>query len=262
MEPLNVDQTAWEIVRATGEDRARFLHGMCTANVQTLAEGGWTRAAMLNIKGRVTAIIEIVNRGDHMLVLCEPGQGDKVIGLLSKHAIMDEVEFTAVDLPLSRVWTDPASVWTAAPRFEAAVGPASEHAVEAMRVAAGMPRYGVDVTEDNFPFESLLGRHVDYEKGCYIGQEPVYRVYSKGQPSKMLRGLAVQGAGPVAPGATIVHPDRAQAGTVTSAVEHPELGSIALGYVHRTVNQPGTSVAVDGRPATLVELPFSAPAGA
>lgn len=250
------DQTAWGKIRVTGDDRVRFIHGMCTANVETLAPGDWLRAAMLNIKGRVTAVLEIAHRDDDLLLMCEPGLADKVHQLLSRHAIMDEVEFEIVELPLHRVWPDPASVWTAPPVFEAPTAPSEVAAVEVRRIEAGMPRYGVDVSEDNFPFESLLGRHVDYEKGCYIGQEPVYRVFAKGKPSRQLRGVIVDGDGAVAAGATVGHADRAQAGAVTSAAVSPVFGSIALAYVHRSVNEPGAEVVVDGRPGRLIELPF------
>jgi tRNA-modifying protein YgfZ len=137
-------------------------------------------------------------------------------------------------------------------------GPAAApEALEIRRIEAGMPRYGVDVDEGNFPFESLLIRHIDYDKGCYLGQEPVSRVHHQGNASKAMRGLRIQGPAPVDAGAVVSHPDRASAGTVTSAAVSPDFGSIALAYIHRSVFAPGTEVTVAGRPATIVDLPFS-----
>jgi folate-binding protein YgfZ len=251
------DQTGWAKISVTGEDRVRFLHGMCSANIHTLAEGAWLRATMLTVKGRVASVFDVVHRGDDLLLVCEPCLGDKTLELLDKHAIMDDVVFTRCDeLALHRVWTDPASVWTAPPVFAPPPVAASADLIEIRRVEAGMPRYGVDVSEDNFPFESLLAHHVDYDKGCFIGQEPVSRVYFKGAGSKLMRGLVVEGDEPPRVGAAVDHADRAGAGTVTSAVHSPDFGSIGLAYVHRTVWEPGNPVTVAGRPARLVELPF------
>lgn len=253
-----VDQSQWGHIAVTGEDRVRFLQGMCTANIETLAQGDWIRAAMLNTKGRVTSVIEVVHRGEDLLVICEASLTEKTIALLDKHAIMDEVEFEAVELDVHRVWDSPAAVWDAPPVFAPLPGPASSpEDVESRRIEAGMPRYGVDVCEDHFPFESLLARHIDYEKGCYLGQEPISRVHFRGNAQKALRGLALSGDGPAAPGAVVSHPDRDKAGAVTSSALSPTFGPIALAYIHRTVFEPGNQVTVGERSATIVELPFS-----
>lgn len=251
-----VDQTDWGHIRATGADRVRFLQGMCTADVASLAPGGWTRASVLNPKGRVISVIEVVAQGDHLLISCEPSLTDKTLAALDKHVIMDDVAFEKVAQPMHRIWDSPSAVWDAPPVLAPPPGPpAPAEAVELRRIEAGMPRYGVDVGEDNFPFESLLARHIDYDKGCYLGQEPISRVHHRGGTSKLLRGLRVDGADPVAPGAAVLHAGR-EVGAVTSAVVSPDFGSIALAYIHRSAFEPGTEVEVAGRRAVLVELPF------
>lgn len=252
-----VDQTNWGHIETKGDDRIRFLQGMCTANVETIDSGGWARASVLDHRGRVQSIVEIANRGDHLLISCEPGLEEKTRGLFEKYAIMDDVVFTPVALPMHRVWNTPEDVWNAPPVFAVPDGtPASEQDIEIMRIEAGMPRYDVDVSADHFPFESLLSRHIDYEKGCYLGQEPVSRVHHRGKPSKAMRGLKVHGDSPVSPGARVSHTDRENAGKVTSSVVSPRLGVIALAYIHRSVNDPGTLVDIEGRQASIVELPF------
>lgn len=241
-------------INVTGADRVRFLQGMCTANVETADPFAW--AAMLTPKGRVVSVFQIVPAEDHLILLCEPELTAETIERLGKYAIMDDVEFTSVELAVHRVWPDPASAWTAPPVFETPAEPSEAGAVEVRRIEAGVPRFGIDIGEDYFPFETPLVRHIDYEKGCYIGQEPVSRVHFRGAPNKFLRGLAVTGDGAVAIGAEVSHAERAKAGTITSAAVSPEHGAIALAYLHRTVNEPGTTVEVDGRAATVVELPF------
>ena len=63
------------------------------------------------------------------------------------------------------------------------------------RVEAGLPWYGVDVTEDNFPKEARLDDHISYEKGCYMGQEPIARMHYRGHPNWLLVGLTTEGVG-------------------------------------------------------------------
>lgn len=254
---MNVDQSAWGCVRVTGVDRIRFLQGMCTANVDTLAEGDWARASMLDAKGRVMSVFDVVKRADDLLLLTHPGLAEKTRQLLDKHAIMDQVEFAIVDQPVHRVWTSPADVWTAPPVLAPCPAPvASPEAVEARRIEAGMPLYGVDVGEKDFPFESRLREAIDYDKGCFLGQEPVSRVQHQGRPNKDLLGLRIEGDDAVAIGATVSHPDRPDAGTVRAAAVSPEFGAIALATLHRSVAEPGTRVEVAGRPATVSALPF------
>lgn len=251
-----VDQTDWGHIRATGADRVRFLQGMCTADIESLTPGSWTRASILSPKGRVVSVIEVACRDDHLLISCEPALADKTLAVLDKHAIMDDVAFERVAQPMHRIWDSPSAVWDAPPVFAPPPGPpAPPEAVELRRIEAGMPRYGVDVSEDNFPFESPLLRHIDYDKGCYLGQEPISRVHHRGGASKLLRGLRVDDQGAVEPGAPVLH-DAREVGAVTSAAVSPDFGSIALAYIHRSAFEPGTEVTVAGRRAVLVELPF------
>lgn len=262
MKTLIVDQSQLPRYAVSGADHLRFLQGICTADVAALAPGGWTRASVLTAKGRVVSIVELLRREADVLLLCEPGQGERTVSYLRKFALLDDVEFTPAEGPLHRIWPDPEGVWTAPPVLAPPPGPPADPAeVEVRRIEAGLPRHGVDVSEDNFPFETPLIRHIAYDKGCYLGQEPVARVRARGNASKYLRGLLVTGAGPVAAGTGVEHPARPAAGQVTSAAISPHFGSIALAYLHRDVAAPGTSVTVAGRPAQVVELPFgSAPA--
>jgi folate-binding protein YgfZ len=257
--PLIVDQTDWGHILVTGEDRVRFMQGMCTANISAMASGDHAWASILNVKGRLMSVIDVVCREDDLLLHCEPSLTEKTIGLLSRYAVMDDVVFESIAMAAHRVWGAPASVWEAPVVPGAPPAPAaSAEAIEARRIAAGFPRYGVDAGEDNFPFETLLGSRIDYTKGCYIGQEPVFRVHSKGQASHTLRGLRVESDAALERGAVVAHPARANAGEVTSAAMSPELGSIALALLHRTAWEPGARVTVGERgvAATIVELPF------
>src|SRR6185295_16633400 len=75
-----------------GEDRARFLHGMVTADIEKLGVGSGTRAAMLSVKGRLLAEITIYALSDELLLSMDLPLHDKVRALLDKHIVMDDVE--------------------------------------------------------------------------------------------------------------------------------------------------------------------------
>jgi tRNA-modifying protein YgfZ len=255
-EPVIVDQSGWGLLLVTGADRVRFLQGMLSNDVATLAEGQWCRATTLNVKGRVLAVADAVREGESFLLITEPVTADKLQALLSKHAIADDVEFTRVSRVVHRVWDSPEAVWTAPPVF-AAREASPEGDVEVRRVEGGLARYGVDVSEDYFPFEAHLEAALSFGKGCYIGQEVVVRATTRGAAKKKLVGLRFAGEGPVAVGTALAGPDKPDAGIVTSSVVSPRFGAIGLAYLHHTLVEPGTTVAVGERTATVSALPFA-----
>jgi folate-binding protein YgfZ len=253
---ITVDRSSWGRLRVTGGDRIRFLQGLTTVNVETLADGAHAWGAILSPKGRVLSVIDVAHRGDALIVACEAALADKTRGILERYAVMDDVVFEPLDGPAYQQWDDPASVWVApivaADPAETAARPDTDPEVERLRIRAGFLRYGADVDEDHFPFETPLGRLLDYGKGCYVGQEPVFRVHSQGNAARMLRGLMIEGTAPVASGTALAAPGK---GAVTSSIVDGD-ATRALAYLHRTCWDPGGTVEVDGRRATVHELPW------
>jgi folate-binding protein YgfZ len=229
---------------------------MVTNDLKGMAPGAWMKAAILSVKGRVLAVVDVVAEEGSFLLLTEPVTAQKVADVLERHAIADDVAFEPVRLPCHRVWDTIDAVWTAPPVLAAATAPSSEADVDIRRVEAGLPRYGADVGEDYFPFEANLDRVISYTKGCYAGQEVVARANARGHANKRLVGLRL--AGKVAPGAKLVAEARPEAGTVTSAVVSPTFGPIALAYVHRSVWAPGTELRAGDVAAIVADLPFVA----
>ena len=144
------------------------------------------------------------------------------------------------------------------------VQPIGWNALESLRIEAGVPRYGTELTDAVIPLEAELEHAIDFEKGCYIGQEIVARMKYRGHPNRLLRGLEVDGK-PIRklqPNAKVFDGDK-EVGWVTSSTFAPTLAKeIALGYVRIAVTEAGSRVQVetsDGRvDATIVRLPFSA----
>lgn len=135
-----------------------------------------------------------------------------------------------------------------------------EEAQEILRIEAGVPLYGVDFSEESLLLEVGLDNAVSFTKGCYLGQEVVERIRSRGHVNRKLSGLLLDGDEIARPGDQVSAGDK-QIGVITSSVHSPSLKRpIALGYIHRDFWTPGTVVSVAHRDgslaATVTELPF------
>ncbi|MGB3683948.1 MAG: glycine cleavage T C-terminal barrel domain-containing protein [Rubrobacteraceae bacterium] len=110
------------------------------------------------------------------------------------------------------------------------------HAYDTIRVETGTPRFGPDITPENFPAEAgILDRAVSFSKGCYPGQETVARMHYRGHPNRSLHRLVVEGE-PPRPGAPI-HQNNKQVGKITSVAPLPVSDqTLALGYLHRNTD--------------------------
>ena len=137
--------------------------------------------------------------------------------------------------------------------------PVGAGVVQTLRVETGLPAHGRELTGDEFPQELGLDAAIDYEKGCYLGQETVARIHYRGQVNRVLVGLRMERD--VAAG-TPLFAQKSSVGTITSAAHSDRLGSIGLGYVKRDHAATGTSLwAVPDATenpivATVSELPF------
>jgi len=131
-------------------------------------------------------------------------------------------------------------------------------ALETFRVLCGIPRVGVDIGERTLPQETAQDRALNFNKGCYIGQEIVERIRARGAVHRVLTGLEVNGPIPV-PGAPIQLAGK-DIGLITSAATVPAgdgVRVIALGFVRREHLADGVTFEVAGAKASPVLLPFS-----
>jgi folate-binding protein YgfZ len=137
---------------------------------------------------------------------------------------------------------------------DAGVVQVSEQAAEIVRVESGRPRFGLDMGPESMPAEAgIVERAVDFEKGCYIGQEPVARLHYRGKPNRMLRGLRLSGT--AESGQPLLLGER-EVGRIGSTCLSPALGPIALAIVRREA-EVGDRLTVDGEiTAEVVALPF------
>jgi folate-binding protein YgfZ len=138
-----------------------------------------------------------------------------------------------------------------------AARPVGVAAAEAARVEAGLARFGPDFGPERFPQEVGETGALDFEKGCYLGQEVVARIHYRGKVNHRLCGLRLGGEELPAPGTAVVL-DGDEVGQSGTAVRSLALGTgIGLAVLHRKA-EIGAAVAVGGSTAEIVDLPFAA----
>jgi aminomethyltransferase len=156
------------------------------------------------------------------------------------------------------IWLAPentAKLWDAL--VQSGALPTSKAALELYRIALGIPHYGQDIRERDLPQETEQVRALNFSKGCYVGQEIVERIRSRGAVHRTFTGFVFEGDLPVV-GAKI-QANGKDVGEITSAASLPVNGAdraVALGYIRRDAGAPGNQVLVGEGKATIAELPF------
>src|SRR5215472_9581581 len=268
------DLSARAKLRVTGADRFRFLNGQIPNDLRKANETVAIEACVLNAKGKVNAHIFIAALGESFLIDAEPELRETLRARLERYVIADDVHIDDVtdefslfhvltgDMPAAGVgrivsaqrfagtgwdiWSDPAR--HDAGRHELASGYVliDSVAADVIRIEQGLPRWGRELTDEIIPIEANLEqRTIDYEKGCYIGQEVISRMKMSGQTNKRLCGLISLDGTPLQQGMKLAAPTTSgkEAGWITSATRSQLLGKqIALGYVKRGFNNPGTTL--------------------
>lgn len=141
------------------------------------------------------------------------------------------------------------------------VRPIGYNALDMLRVEAGIPLYGVDMDESNIPIEAGLWDALDFEKGCYVGQEVVARIKWRGHVNWHLVGFEIEGE--VVPNVgDEIFSDERKIGRITSSILSPTSNKpLSLGYIRREFKEVGTEVSIKNPDESLVgakvkELPF------
>lgn len=134
--------------------------------------------------------------------------------------------------------------------------PVGSDALELLRIKLGIPRYGVDIRERDLPQETEQARALNFNKGCYIGQEIVERIRSRGAVHRKFTGFVWINGDTVAPGSKIVVGEK-EVGEITSArLLGEQHHGLALGYIRRELAIPGKEVLIGNTPARVSDLPF------
>jgi folate-binding protein YgfZ len=247
-----VDLSHRGVVRVSGTDRLAWLHSLTTQHLEKLPPGQWTSTLVLSPHGHVEHEMTGVDDGTAFTAHVEPGAAPALVDWLDTMRFMMRVEVSDVTDELAVLWrptlgyefVNKASLESAARKIGA---PAGFWAYEALRIASGQPRLGLDTDHRTIPNEvGWIGTAVHLDKGCYRGQETVARVHTLGRPPRRLVLLHLDGSVDRLPGCGAdVVVDGRSVGFVGSTARHYELGPIALALIKRGVD-PTTELLADG----------------
>ena len=291
MAPAFFDLSARTKLRVTGADRIRFLNGQTTNDVRKAGAEATQESCVLNAKGHFDAHVFLSATPNDIWIDADQELRELLQTRLERYVIADDVKIEDVtdqsalfhllagsepkisdakfDFRSRRLGIDGWDLWVEAARAEAMKRALAadyramdESEWEVLRIENGIPRWGCELTREIIPPEAnLAARAIDYEKGCYIGQEVISRMKMSGQTRQRLCGVTSEKA--LAPGKEL-HAETKMVGHVTSAVFSERLNAhIALAIIKRGYNETGTSLItlVDDRPINVkvVALPFSEP---
>lgn len=250
-----VDLSHHDVIRIAGPDRLTWLHALTTQYFFGLAPGVVTQGLILSPNGHVEHEFRGTDDGEAFTAWTEPGAAAALATYLERMKFMTRVEITDETQSFALTWR-PSTGYRLVPRealmtYAEAAGPAAgSWAFEALRIARGEPRFGVDTDHRTIPNEmGWLGPAVHLDKGCYRGQETVARVHNLGRPPRRLTLLHLDGSENRLPtaGADVLLGDKV-IGYVGSSARHHELGPIALAVLKR--NTPiDVDLSVDNMPA-------------
>jgi folate-binding protein YgfZ len=309
-----LEDTGW--LRATGEDRVRWLNGMSTNSIQQLAPGEGNYNFFLSAQGRIQGDANIFAQPDALLIETAAAQISTLLPLLDHFIIMDDVELADITgersgmavigpraqlvlqqiglqvealkefemqtrpwnstevtvirahsplVPRFELWADTAAIaaLTQALLVAGAIS-CEQQSREWLRLLEGTPRYGVDVRNSDaardLPQETAQSRALHFSKGCYLGQEIVERIRSRGNVHRTFSAFRLEGSLPAV--GTKLEAEGKPGGELTSVAAIPLPGGdtlqLALGYIRREALDRNAALNYPGGTATTVPIPYQA----
>ena len=282
-------------LRVTGGDRFRFLNGQLTNDIRKATETKAIEACVLNAKGKMDAHLFAHAEGDSFFLDADAVLQSSLQARLERYVIADDVQIEDASSRLSifhaigdappklsvaarivgidrfgqsghDIWSDAAEHGRVAAELGKEFDFCDDKCAEVFRIEQGIPRWGRELTNEIIPVEANLEKRcIDYEKGCYIGQEVISRMKMSGQRNKQLCGLVSLNDSSLADGMKLFSAgaEKKDIGWITSAIRSERLGKeIALGYVKRGFNSVGSKLEAapteaGGVLVGIVDLPFN-----
>jgi tRNA-modifying protein YgfZ len=276
-------------LRVSGADRLRFLNGQLTNDVRKVNEKTAIEACVLNAKGKMDADLFLHEQGDSFLLDADLALQSSLQPRLERYVIADDVQIENVTeewsilhllgatppgiehralivsadrfgRPGHDIWVEASERDDIAAKLTNEFDLCDEDCAEVFRIEHGIPKWGHELTNEIIPVEANLEqRCIDYEKGCYIGQETISRMKMSGQRNKQLCGLVSLENSPLAQGMKLSAAGGKEVGWITSVARSHQRW-IALAYVKRGFNAVGSGLEArsDNAPirVQIVDLPF------
>jgi folate-binding protein YgfZ len=259
-----------DFVGVSGPDAASYLQAMVSNDVEALGIGDSCEALLLTPKARVIAPLVVLRRGaDDYLLLTEQGLGERVRATLvrSRFAAKCQIEperhssvvVVGREAPPGGIRTEDFGVaaYEVLDEDTPEWNEVEDEELELLRIRAGTPRFGREIDDRVLPAEAGLDeRAIDFEKGCYPGQEPIARQHYRGRVNRTLRVLQLEGAELPEQDAGLTYEGKA-VGRVTSAARDGD-DVAALAYVRVEVPRDAV-LELGARSATQLDLPSPRP---
>ena len=282
--------------RIRGKDAAALLHHLTTNDINSMQPDTSLEAVLLTNKARCMDILTIARRGNEFLVITSPNRRDMFLPHARSYIVFrQDVQIENINDQIHCIGIfgpDVAAHLPATPEIGQLVAttlnnvaveilptqrlphggyfilscnnvaetlslPACDNETyNILRVEAGLPVAGLEITEAHNPWEANLDGMISLHKGCYNGQEIVARLHTYQKVKQHLKGLRLSDAIP-SNAQTTLQSNGKSAGEITSTVTSPEFGNIALAYVRNDATEP-LKVLFDNTEisATVVNLPF------
>ena len=273
-----VELRDWSSFVVTGTDCRKFLNNFCTNDVVQLKPGDSCEAFFLNVKGKIVGHGHIICRfgyEDQLLFVGAPSQSRGLIEHLDRYILREDVSLRdttsekvfllSTGRQLNPTGTDAQITWNLLERTDALVSDlinqhhvaASNDAFQVVRIEAAVPLFGVDFTSENLPQEVGRDRQaINFQKGCYLGQETVARIDALGHVNHRIVGVRFFGNELPRAGTELTRND-ATVGHVTSATNSPQLAApLALAMVRREAVTPRTRLDSAAGSCEVIELPL------
>ena len=245
-----------------GADAFRYLNGQVTRDLTRLGGNEMFPSCILTPRGKLCSDLLIRRDGVDLIVESDPPLGEALVARLERYIVADDVSLSvepprrvihvfggmiareplasAGGICVSRMGDhgkdlDPSMAGDPGVEIPALLDPS---VVEVLRIERGIPKWGAELTEETLPPEAGLDRtHIDYDRGCYPGQEVISRLKSIGRVNRLLHGFKAKD--PLHAGMKILSSEEKEIGSLTSVADLPGgSGSIALGYLPRVVKEP------------------------
>ncbi len=247
------------LIRVTGADARPFLHNLLTQDVETLATGEVRFGALLSPPGRLLFDLFLWGEDDGVALDVAADRRETLLTRLAMYRLRAQVEITADDRSVFASWPGVAQGFVVDPRLADLGGrtlgdrtaDSDEDAWDAHRLAVGAPDPARDAGHDStYPIEANfdLLNGIDFQKGCFVGQETTSRMKRRGEIKKRMLPLVFDGPAP-APGAEVLNGEL-RAGEVLTGRRDGAMALLRLDRLDGNLSVEGRSVFVN-RPAYL-----------
>lgn len=271
------------VIRVSGKDAFRYLNGQVTRDLGRLSKNEAISACILTPKGKLCAPLLIRREGDDLLVEADPVLEESLFARLERYIVADDVTLSIKppsegetvhifgQMASDEQWKDRGGIRVSrlgVPGWDVektliesnqGLKLLEPQVIETVRIECGLPIWGSELDEEILPPEAGLDRtHIDYDRGCYPGQETISRLRSIGRVRRLLHTLRSSPGNALDEGMRVIDGEMKEVGMITSAAEQFDTGAgVALAILPREKSEvlfaclPLTG---DTTPLSIVEI--------